>query len=84
MKDHLHAVMVKTPWTTWILVMLDVALKQIGLLLGPSTDQGDVRPPGPTATMPGWTGTAVPEIKLTHGSLPRSDEILLGPEVWPT
>jgi hypothetical protein len=37
-----------------------------------------------TATMPGWTGTAAPEIKPTHGFPPNSDEMLLGPEVWPT
>ena len=61
--------------------MLDVILKKIGHSLGPSTDQGDVPPLGPTATMPGWTGMTMPEIKLTHGSLPRTDEILLGPEV---
>ena len=80
-KGHPHAVMVKTPWTTWILTMLDVVLKKIGLPLSTSMDLGDAPPLGPTATMPGWTGTTVPEIKPTHGSLLRPDEILLGPEV---
>ena len=80
-KGHLHAVMVKTPWTTWILTTLDVILKKIGAPLGPSTDPRDAPPLGPTAMMPGWTGTAVPEIKLTHGSLPKPDEILLSLKV---
>ena len=79
-----HAVMVKTPWTTWILMMLDVVLKKIGLPLGPSMIPGDAPPLGPTATMPGWTGTDAPEIKLTHGSLLRPDETLLCPKVRPT
>jgi hypothetical protein len=81
---HLHAVMVKTPWTTWILTMIDVTLRKTGLLPAPFMGQGDVRPRGQMATMPGWTGTIAPEIKLTHGSLQRPDETLLGPEVRPT